>query len=303
MPEQSESSVEQEIVDPLEQELENEPAPQPAPAPTPSNKKTFNLKVNGKDYQEEVDLSDDARIIKALQLERAAQGAFQRASEREKELEMMNNQLEQFFQMMKENPLAILTNPELGLNAEDIATKILNSKIEEEMKSPEQKELEEARAKLKKFEEDQQKNKNEVEKARMEKFQAEVEKEISDSISGAIEKGELPQSPYIIAKFGQLMEVALSRGVDISAEELIPVVKSAYIRDMKDMLGKLPDQVVEDLISSDRVKNIRKTQLSKIKQASAKTPSLNVPDTAPVGKTKEEVKKKSNNFWAKTGVW
>mgnify|MGYP000730495121 CR=1 FL=1 len=136
------------VIDPIETEVLDESSletPESKPEMTKAEQKAIKeylLKVNGKEIKTQIDLNDDERIKKALQLEAASQEAFQRAAAKDKELLQMNNQLDQFFKLLQENPLSILMNPELGLNAEEIANKILDKRIEEEMKSPEQKEIE-----------------------------------------------------------------------------------------------------------------------------------------------------------------
>ena len=262
----------------------------------------FKLKVNGKEIVEKIDLNDEQRIVKALQMEKAAQEAFQRAAAKEKELTNMNSQLDEFFKLLQENPLQVLLNPELGLNAEEIANKILDMKIEEELKSPEQKALEEAKAKLAEYEHKEKAAREEAEKLRNEKLQEDFEREITTSITSAIEKGDLPASPYIVAKFGQLLEAAIDRNIEIKPDDLIPLVKTAYMRDMRDMIGKLPDEVIEEMITPDRIKGIRNKRIQAVKQTNAKvaaTPKIEDTGTTAV---KPESKKKEN-FFKKLGDW
>jgi hypothetical protein len=75
---------------------------------------------------------------------------------RRKELEKQVRELQQKFS---------------GINPEEIATRILDARIEEESKTPEQKELETARKKLAEYEEEQKKVKQEAERFKMEKLQ------------------------------------------------------------------------------------------------------------------------------------
>jgi len=265
--------------------------------------KEFRLKVNGKEVVEKIDLNDEQRIIKALQMEKAAQEAFQKASAREKELAAMNQQLDQFFELLKTKPLEVLMNPELGLNAEELANKILDMKIEDEMKDPKDKELEAAKAKLAEFEKKEREAKEEAEKLRLEKLQSEYEKEVSESINAAIEEGELPESPYILSKFAYLLDVAIERKLDVNPKDLIPIVKEAYLKDMRGMIGKLPDEIVEEIVNPDRIRNIRNKRIQAVKQTNAKLSNqIKVEDTAkPIENTGKNNKRE--NFWKKMGEW
>lgn len=294
----------------LDESVENIDTPIPTSNPEPKPEeikeliKELELKVNGKVIKEKIDLNDEKRLVKELQMSRAAQEAFQKAAAKEKELSQMNEQLDQFFKLLQENPLSILLNPELGLNAEEIANKILDKKIEEESKSPEQKKLEEAMAKLERYEKEKQEAEQAAEKARMDKLAAEVEAEIESSINNAIDKGDLPKSPYILSKFGQLMEIALDNGIDVNAEELIPIVKNSYMKDMREMLGKLPDDLIEEMVTPERVKNIRTKRLSALKEANKKAEKPKIEDLGAEKQTESsKTRKKDPNFWKKLGTF
>ena len=295
---------------PSEAELESfesEAAAAPAQAVAEAQKqiekleKEFRLKVNGKEIVEKIDLHDEQRIVKALQMEKAAQEAFQRAAVREKEIASINSQLDDFFKLLQENPLQVLLNPELGLNAEELANKILDMKIEEELKSPEQKALEEAKARLAEYESKEKQAREEAEQLRVQKLQDDFEREITTSITQAIDKGELPASPYIVAKFGQLLEVALERNLDVNVEDLVPIVKNAYMRDMRDMIGKLPDELIEEMVTPDRIKGIRNKRIQSVRNATAKTATPKIEETAKAPVKRDSQKRE--NFFKKLGEW
>lgn len=294
-------------VDPIELEEAGNPATPPIVTPQEQKaieklERSYKLKVNGKEIDEKIDLNDEAELVKRLQLAKASGEAFQRAAKSDKELAQMNQQLDQFFKLLQENPLQILMNPELGLNAEEIANKILDKRIEEEMKSPEQKELEEAKAKIEKYEKARKDAESKAEALRMEKLAAEVETEIETSINSAIDKGDLPKSPYILAKFGQLMEVALDNGIDLSAEDLIPIVKNAYKRDMREMSEKMSDDELEEMMTPERIKNIRTKRIAAVRAANAKVNTPKIEDTGTVKPSDSQGnKKKDPNFWKKFG--
>jgi hypothetical protein len=263
----------------------------------------YKIKVRGKEITEKIDLNDEQRIIKALQMEKMATEATQRAAAKDEELASMNNQLDKFFELLRNNPLELLMNPALGLNAEELANKILDMKIEEEMKTPEQKEKEELQAKLSKFEQKEKEAREESERLKTEKIQAQFEKEISESVSKAIESGKLPASPYIIQKFGQLMDIALEQKVDISPEDLIPLISKAYKRDMKEMASKMSDEELEEVATPDRIKAIRNKRIQAVKASNAKAANqIRVEDTASAPK-KESQPAKKENFFKSLGDW
>jgi hypothetical protein len=230
------------------------------------------LKVNGKVIKEKVNLNDTARIQKAFQMEKAAQEAMAKSASSQKQIAQMEAEMDQFLQMLKNDPMKILSNPALGLKLEDMADKILAQKIEEASKSPEQIELEKARAQLAEYEKKIHEEKQARETAQRQKLEADAEAHIQSEIIAAIDEGSLPKSPYIINKMAQLASIAFENGVDVSMKDLAPIVKNMYKRDMKEMMGNMKDDEIEELVSPDRVKAIRNARIQaargKVAQAS-----------------------------------
>lgn len=246
----------------------------------------FELKVNGKVIKEKVNVNDKARLQKAFQMEKAAQEAMAKSASSQKQIQQMEAEMDQFLQMLKNDPMKILSNPALGLKLEDMADKILAQKIEEASKSPEQIELEKARAKLEEYEKKINDEKVAREKAETERLQSEAEAHIQGEIMEAIESGSLPKSPYIINKMAQLASIAFENGVDVSMQDLAPIVNKMYKRDMREMMGSMKDDEIEELVSPDRIKAIRnaRIQAARGKVAAA----TKIVDTGSKPQTKKE---------------
>jgi biotin operon repressor len=279
--ESSESSpVEQKVIEKLERE--------------------YLLKVNGKEVKSKIDLNDESRIRKALQMEAAAQEAFQSSAAAKKQLEQTNAEMNAFIERLKSNPLEILKHPELGINLEQIAELILQQKIEEEMKSPEQIELEKARKRLQELEDERTSLSKAKEKAEMERLEQEASQHIQNEIISAIDTGDLPNSPYIVNKMAQMLAVAFDNGIDVDAKDIVPLVKQAYLKDMRDMMGKLPDEVLEELVTPDRVKSIRNKRIQSVRSKNSQ--AVKVQDTGRRPEPKTDTKKPSpRDFWKSLG--
>jgi hypothetical protein len=225
------------------------------------NELEMELKVNGKVIKEKVNLNDKVRLQKAFQMEKAAQEAMAKSASSQKQIAQMEQEMDQFLQMLKNDPMKILSNPALGLKLEDMADKILAQKIEEASKSPETIELEKARAKLEEYEKKIHEEKLARETAERQKLEADAEAHIQGEIMEAIESGSLPKSPYIINKMAQLASIAFDNNIDVNMKDLAPIVKRMYSRDMKDMAEKMSDDEIEEIITSDRVKSIRNKRI------------------------------------------
>lgn len=261
----------------VEQEVEASEAPEAQEEMTQEEWEEFNLKVNGKEVKEKVNLRDRERITKALQMEKAAQQAFQERAITAKQLQEIQNDVKEFLEQFTQNPLSVLMNPEFNLSKEQkrqIAEAILKEDFEDSQKTPEQLALEETKRRYEELlaeKEALEEAKRQEEQARL---QQEAALELESEIIQAIEVGQLPRSQYISKKLADLAYVAYSNGIDLSMQDLIPFVKQQYKRDISEMLGILSDEEVEMLVSKERIRNIRNKQIQSVK------PKAGVPKSA-----------------------
>src|SRR5690606_1378668 len=126
--------------------------------------KRYELQVNGRKKAIELDLDNEDEVKRYLSKAMAADEKFQEAA-------MTRKQAEQLVTLLRENPLAVLKHPELGLDVKALATQILNQELDEMQKSPEQKKLEEMERQLKDREELLKKIEEEKRQAEMSRLQ------------------------------------------------------------------------------------------------------------------------------------
>jgi len=280
--------------------------------PSPENQELkeeleeFVLKVNGKEVREKINLRDKDRITKALQMEKAAQQAFQERAITAKQLQEVQSDVQEFLQQFTENPLSIVMNPEFNLSKEQkrqLAEAILREDLEESQKTPEQLEYEATKRKY----EELLAEKEALEAERREQEQARLEQEaaieLENEIVQAIEIGALPRSQYISKKLADLAYIAYSNGIDLSIQDLIPFVKQQYKRDLAEMMGVLDDEEVEMLVSKDRIRAIRNKQIQSVKpkEGAPKSP-LKTQDTGASNKKQDEPQKiKAKDFFKNLG--
>ena len=108
----------------------------------------FNLKVNGKEIKERVNIRDKERITKALQMEKAAQQAFQERAITAKQLQDIQEDVDDFLEQFSADPLSIIMNKEFNFTKEQkrqLAEAILSEDLEDSQKTPEQIEYEETK--------------------------------------------------------------------------------------------------------------------------------------------------------------
>ena len=254
----------------------------------------YSLKVNGKDVKTKVDLNDTARITKALQMEAAAQQAFQERAISAKQLQEIQQDVQEFLSEFSADPLSVLMNGDFNFTKEQkrsIAEAILREDLEESQKTPEQIRAEQAEERLQELMEE----KEELEAQRRSEEQSYLEQqaaiELENEISEAITAGELPKSKYMAKKLADLAYIAYKNGVDLSMKEIIPFAKEQYKKDMREMLQVLKDEEVEELVSKERIRNIRNKQIQSVKpKGGVVTNALKTQDTGSGGKKQEEAK-------------
>jgi hypothetical protein len=272
---------------------------------TPSEQKaieklerSYKLKVNGKEVEEKIDLNNEDEVRKHLQLSKAAQEAMAKSAASQKQIAAMEAEMDQFLQILKNDPMKILSNPALGLKVEELADKILAQKIEEASKSPEQIELEKARAKLAEYEQKIKDEEAARQAAERQKLEADAEAHIQSEIMEAIDAGSLPKSPYIINKMAQLASIAFDNNIDVNMKDLAPIVKKMYQRDIREMMSGMKDDEIEDLVSPDRIKAIRNARIQaargKISQATKIVDTGSKPSKQP---EKPVVRRRLDSDW------
>ena len=249
--------------------------------------KKFQLKVNGKTVEREIDLSDDETVKRELQ--KAA--AFQQTAQEAAELKKM---YEQEIRRLQNNPWEVLQ--ELGLNPEELNEKFLEERITELKKTPEQierekmeRELSEARKRLKDIEEQENQRKEQ-------ELISQAEAELEEEIIAALDSHKtLPPTQKTMARIADAlmyaMEYAEENGYDpnsVSVSDVIPHVEDEYRNEMRSLLDNAPEQMLEEYIGKQNIERLRKKRVSAVKQ----NPKQVVKPTAKSAKPEEKKKEK-----------
>lgn len=251
--------------------------------------KKFQLKVNGKTIEREIDLSDDETVRRELQ--KAA--AFQQTAQEAAELKKL---YESEIRRLQSNPWEVLQ--ELGLNPEELNEKYLEERIQHLKKTPEQivkeemeKELANARKKLKEIE-DQEKSRQEQESL------AQAEAELTQEIIDALDAHKtLPPTQKTMSRIADAliyaMDFAEENGYDprsVTVADVIPYVEEEYRREMRELLDNAPEQMLEEYVGKQNLERLRKNRVSAVKQ----NPKQVVQPTAKSAKKEEKPKEKKS---------
>jgi hypothetical protein len=229
-----------------------------------SLKKQLKLKVDGQEIIEEVDFGDEDYVTKQLQLAKVAQKRMQ-------ETAVLKKEVSQLLEMLETDPALALEK--LGINPEEFSHQYLSKKVEEMKKSPEQLAKEKLESELNQLKRELEKRDNDAREAEMARLQAEFSMQIDQDITSALsEQSDLPKSPYVVKRIADMMMLAINNGnPNVSAKDVVPIVRKQIKRELQDMFGMMPEDLLETAIGKQNVERMRKKRLATAKKAPVDT--------------------------------
>ena len=291
------------------QEIETEGTENQEVPLTPQEKKrisSLKIKFNGKEYDEklpfEIDEEHSDYMRKQIQMAKLSQSKAQEYANLEKDTKALQADIAQFFQELKTNPKKALSNPMVGMDLKMFAAEILEEALEEEAKSPEQREKEKLQARLSELEAERKKEKEEAENT---KYQATLERayeRYDNALESTLTKNpDLPQTPYIVEKMTKYMAFMVEEGYEPDMEIIADQVRNEMNSDIKHLLTILPVDKVEAILGQEVLGKLRKNRLAKAKTA---PPSLKtqIRDVSAVKTKKEEAPKEKVSMKSFFGV-
>lgn len=223
-------------------------------------KKKLLLKVDGQEYEEEVDFNDEEGLKKHLQKSKAF-------DKRLKDFSTYKSQVDQLLEMLDKDPEALLEK--LGKNVDEMAEKRLSRKIEEMKKSPEQLEREKMEQELQELREEKKKAKADAEKSELERLRNEQAQQIETDISSALDsaKSMLPKkNPLVLQRVSAAMLLAMQNGYnEVTAKDVIPLVEKQWKQELNEFFAVLPEDTIEMLVGKENFDRVRKTRVSQKK--------------------------------------
>lgn len=242
---------------------------------TPPEKKrisSLKIKFNGKEIDEklpfEIDEEHSDWMRKQIQMSKLAASKGQEYANLEKESSALKADIQQFFQELKTNPKKALANPLVGIDMKMLAAEILEEALEDEAKSPEQREKEKLQARLTELENERKKEKEDAENS---KYQATLERayeRYDNALESTLTKNpDLPQTPYIVEKMTKYMAFMVEEGYEPDMEIIAEQVRNEMNSDIKHLLTILPADQVEKILGAEVLGKLRKNRLDKSKKA------------------------------------
>lgn len=232
---------------------------------------SLRLKVDGREYDEALpfDIPDTAEardwMTKNLQLSKVSQ-------KRMSEYSKLEGDAKQFIEMLRKDPESVLRDPNLGVDLKKLAAKIIEEEIANSQKSPDQLEKEKLQSELKKIKEEREREKTAAQQREFEATTKQAYEQYDNEMTKAIESSDLPKSPYVVKKLADYMHTALANGVELTASEVLPLVREEIQSDLQQMFQIMPEDAIEKIMGKDILTKLRKSSIAKAKGIKAKPP-------------------------------
>jgi len=238
-------------------------------------KRAYKLKVGGKDLE-----VDEAELLKRAQMGYSADQKWQEAAN-------MRKQMDSFINLLQTNPAKALE--QMGYDVDKMAEDRIKFRIEEMQKSPEQIEREKMQRELQEMKDERERERTEAQSRETQRIQDQYAIEIENDISSALDDNSygFPKTPYVVKRVADMMILAVTEGIktnndrlkNISAKDVLPIVRDEIQREQRELYSLTPDDVFEQLVGKDRLNKYRK---GKIKKTATAKPS-SAADVKPTG--------------------
>jgi hypothetical protein len=247
------------------------------------------IKYNGREEEVEFDPNDNDYLTRQFQMAKLGQSKAQEFSNLQKEVGT-------FLQKLKNDPKSVLTDPNIGIDVKKFAAQILEEEIANSKKSPEQLDKERLEAEVKRLKDDQKRKEEEFKQKETERLTEQAYVQYDTMINDAIEKSDLPKTPYVVKKMADYMLLGLQNNLDLQAKDVVSIVREEMQNDLKEMFGVMPDETIEAIVGKDVINRIRRKNLARAK-ATPPTPIRSA--LKDVGRTGKEEKKEEKKLTIK----
>ena len=240
------------------------------------------IKVDGQEFEEKLPFEIDPNNKDAVDYMRKNLQFSKAAQKRMGEKAQLETEVRSFLEQLKSNPKKLLSDPTYGVDLKKLAAEMIEEEIKNAQKSPEQLAKEKIEGELQDLKEQREKEKKEYEQREFERIQATEYERYDTQLTQALEKSDLPKSPYVVKKMADYMLMGLKEGLDVTPDDVLPLVREEILEDIRAMAQAMPLETIEKLFGGDILTQIRKKNVAKAKSA----PKTNNPKLPDVGATK-----------------
>lgn len=264
----------------------------PRPTEEPPKETQAEIKRKLKIDNEEI---DEEEVLKVYKSRKDHQ---REANKRLQEGQAARKQAEEFISMMKDPGKLMEVIQKLGHDPRGLAEKYLVQQLEEEMLDPRDKELKDARAKLKQIEDMEKKQRDAVENQHKEAMKAKYAEDYTKQFTTALEKSNLPPTKSMVAEMAKYIARSAQLGFKMSADEAAQLVKEDVQQAHQRLIGDSDGEILIKLLGEEVANKIRKYDTSKLRNPE-KSLSTPLNQSEPKKKVRNEGKRMTPAEWRK----
>lgn len=227
------------------------------PAPKPDE--LFEIKSAGKTKK-----VTREQLLKLAELGDGAQERFQEAAQLKKQAEGLLARMRD-----PKQAIALLQDPKLGLDPQQVREAFeewyVHTHIRREKMSPEQRELEDAKEKLKQHEEEKKAEQEARQKEADAKMDAETRQALQKELIDTLETSSLPKTRFTVARLAYWNRVNHEQGINAPREMIVAQVQKEMRNIMDSMVQSSDGDVLANLLGEATVKKLRKYDLERLR--------------------------------------
>jgi hypothetical protein len=215
--------------------------------------KKYKVKVQGEELE-----VDEAELLKGYSHQRAANKLLQEGKKAKQDAEQIVNLLRD-----KNGLFEAMTK--LGHDPYALASEYLMSQIEEQQMDPRDKELRDAKAKLKQIEDMERIQREKIEAERHEQLKKRYEEDYTNQFLSALKTSGLPQTRGMVAEMAKYIAQSAKIGFKMEAHEAAQLVKEDVIESQRRLLYDADAESLVKLLGDNVVNKFREYDVKKIK--------------------------------------
>lgn len=205
-----------------------------------------------------------AEIIAAASHGDAAQEKFREAAQMRKDAEGFMSKIRNPKEMMK-----LLQDPKLGLNQQEVRAEFENwyaeTYIKREQMTPEQRELADAKTRLKDYEDRELSAKEQKQKEEDDALDNQTREQLQKEIIELLDSSGLPRTKFTARRIAYWMRVNSSQKINAPKELIISQVKHEIRENVSSMVESSDGDVLVNLLGEGTVKKLRKYDLDRLR--------------------------------------
>lgn len=209
---------------------------------------------------------DEDEVIKVYKDRKGHQSAANKILQEGK---AAKKQAEEFVKMMKDPAKLKGAMEKLGYTREQIrkmSEEILAAELEDELMDPREKDLRDAKAKLKSYEDMERQEKEAVEKRRDEDLKAKYSKEYSEQFIDALKSERLPPTKQAVADMAKYVHRAAKMNFKMTPLEAAKLVKEDIETAHRNLYGEADPETLVRLLGDQGLSKIRGYDSARIKK-------------------------------------